>query len=113
MLQQADSEVRVEKGGMRPGGRKPHHVNSRVHEQTKKKRHLQTDQNQTLWGDKCPKGRQKKVGKVITLQSPNVTCCSLCPHYNKISLADKKFTSCTEIMTLLIKAKKRQKIPPP
>ena len=36
----------------------------------------------------------------------NVTCCSLCFHYNKISLADKKYPPCTDAMTLQIKLNK-------
>ena len=58
-----------------------------------------------FWGDKCSGGRQRKVEKGTNLQGPNVTPCSLCPHYNKISYADKKYPSCTDAMTLLIKAK--------
>ena len=73
--------------------------------QTKKSRNLQTDRKPHTLGDKCPRGRQRKVGKGGNLQHLNVTFCSLCPHYNKISLADKKFPSCTQAMTLPVKAK--------
>ena len=62
-------------------------------------------ENDTFWGEKCPGGRQRKVGQGRSLLHPNVTCCSLCSHYNKISLADKKYPSCTNAMTLPIKAK--------
>lgn len=37
-----------------------------------------------------------------------VMCCSLYSHYNKISLADKKYPSCICIMTLLIKTKDKK-----
>ena len=59
--------------------------------------------NHIFWGDVS--WRQRKVRKGGNLQCPNVTFCSICPHYNKISLADKKFPSCTNAMTLRIKAK--------
>ena len=48
--------------------------------------------NHIFWGDKCPGGRQRKL-RGRNLQHLSVTCCSLCPHYNKISLADKKIPS--------------------
>ena len=44
---------------------------------------------QTFWGNKCPGGRQRKVGKGRISSVPNVTFCSLCSHYNKISLAEE------------------------
>ena len=56
-------------------------------------------------GNKRHGDRQRKVGKGRNLRHPNVTCCSLCPHYNKISFVDKKYPSCTDAMTLPIKAK--------
>ena len=37
----------------------------------------------TFGGDKCPEGRKRKVEKSTNLQCQDVTCCSLCPHYNK------------------------------
>ena len=46
----------------------------------------------------------KKVGKGRNLLSSNVICCSLYSHHNKISLVDKKTPSCTNAMTLPIKA---------
>ena len=61
--------------------------------------------NHTSWSDKGPGGRQKKVGKGRNLLYLNITFSSLCHHYNKISLADKKYPSCICIMTLLIKTK--------
>ena len=48
----------------------------------------------------------------MTLWSLKVTFCSLCSHYNKISLADKKFPSCTNTMTLLIKTKGQKSLLP-
>ena len=40
--------------------------------------------NHTFCGAKTLGGRQRKVEEGTNLQYPNVTCCSLCPHYNKI-----------------------------
>ena len=53
------------------------------HRQTKKAEAFRLTGNQTLWAMKVAKGRN--------LMHPNVTCCSLFSHYNKISLAEKKF----------------------
>ena len=53
---------------------------------------------------------KRKVGKDRNLLHLHITCCSLCFYYNKISLADEKYPSCTTTMTLLIKAIK-DKIP--
>ena len=61
--------------------------------------------NHIFRGAKCSGSRQRKVGKGVNLQLPNVSCCSLYPHYNKISLSDERHPSCTNAMTLLIKAK--------
>lgn len=61
--------------------------------------------NHIFWGDECPGGGQRKVGKGIYLQRLKVACCSLCFHYNKVSLADRKYLSYTKAVTLLIKAK--------
>lgn len=61
--------------------------------------------NHTLWDDKCPGDTQRKVGKGENLQRPIVTCYPLCSHYSDINLADKKFPSCTDAMTPLIKSK--------
>ena len=36
-------------------------------------------------------GDKERWKKGRNLQCLNVTCCSLCPHYNKISLADKNY----------------------
>ena len=58
--------------------------------------------NHTFWGNKRPGDRQRKVRKGGNLLPLNVTCCSLCSHYNKISIADKKYPSRTDAMTLLI-----------
>ena len=65
--------------------------------------------NHAFGDDKCPGGRQRKLGKGRNLRHPNVTFCSLGRRYNKISLADKKFPSCTDAMTLQIKTKHGQK----
>ena len=65
----------------------------------------QTNRKLHVGGGKCPGGRQRKVGKGKNRQCLNVTFCSLCPHYSKISLANKIFPSCTNAMTFLIKAK--------
>ena len=51
--------------------------------------------------DKYPGSRQRKAGKVRNLLCPNVTCCSWCSHYNKISLTGKRHSSCTRVVTLL------------
>ena len=57
------------------------------------------------FGDKCPGGRTKKCGKMQEyLVCLNVTFCSLCFHYNKISLAHK-CPSYTDAVTFLINAK--------
>ena len=61
--------------------------------------------NHIFWGDECPGGRQRKVGKGIHLQRLKVACCSLCCHYNKVSLAEKKYPLGTDTMTLLLKTK--------
>ena len=66
-----------------------------VHGQAKKSMNPQTDSKPHIWGDKCPGGRLGKVGKSGNLQPPNVTFCSLCFHYNKISLECKKCPSYT------------------
>ena len=58
--------------------------------------------NHKFVGDNCLGGRQRKVGKGMNLLQLNVTCCLLCPHHNKISLADKKYPLCTDAMSLLI-----------
>ena len=47
---------------------------------------------------------QRNVGKCRNIWCLKVTFCSLCFHYNKISLADK-CPSCTDAMTFLINAK--------
>ena len=53
--------------------------------------------NTTLfWMIKVPVSDQES-GEMHT----NVTFCSLCSHYNRISLTDKKYASCTNTMTLL------------
>ena len=65
--------------------------------------------NHTFWGDKCTGGRQRKVRKGGNLWCLNLTCCSLCSHCNKISLADKKYPLHTDAITLSIKAKWGQK----
>ena len=68
-------------------------------------------ENHTFWGDKCP-GGQRNVEKGMHLQHSNVTSYSLCPYYNKISQADKKYLSCTNIMTLPIKVNKNKNLTP-
>ena len=74
-----------------------------------KSRNFQNDRKPYILGcvacPKCPERRQRKVGKGRNFWCPNTTFCSLCPYYSKISLADKKFSSCTNAMTLLIKVK--------
>ena len=58
-----------------------------------KSRNFQNDRKPYILGcvacPECPEGRQRKVGKGRNFQCPNTTFCSLCPYYNKISLADK------------------------
>lgn len=80
-----------------------------------KSRNFQNDRKPYILGcvacPECPEGRQRKVGNGRSFWWPNTTFCSLCPYYNKISLADKKFPSCTNAMTLPIKVK--SKILPP
>ena len=56
--------------------------------------------NHTFWMIKFPEA--KKGGEKRNLLQPKVTLCSLYSHYNKISLAHKKYPSCTDSMTLLI-----------
>ena len=56
--------------------------------------------NHTFWV-MCPGSRQRKMRQFRNLLCPNVTCCSLCSHYNKISLTDK-YPSCTDTVALLI-----------
>ena len=58
-------------------------------------------------------GIQRMVGKGRTLWHQTVTFCSSCPCYNKISLANKKYPSCTDAMTLLIQDQIKTKIPSP
>lgn len=62
---------------------------------------METDTKQHLMGNKCLEA-DKNMGKDECFKF-NVICCSLCSHYNKISLAGKKFPSCTDAVTLLIK----------
>lgn len=85
--------------------------------------------NQALGKEQRSVGRQRKTGtsrltgnctfsvvsvlkadretrKDRNLLLPNGTSCSLCSPYNKISLADKQHTPCSEAMTLLIKLNK-------
>ena len=69
---------------MGPDGRKPHITNSRVHGWIKKSQTSRLIENHTFFGGKCPGGRQRKVEKSTNLQCPDVTCCSLCPHYGEI-----------------------------
>jgi len=52
--------------------------------------------NHTFWVIRVPVSEQKS-GEMHT----NVTFCSLCPHYNRISLTNKKYASCTNAVTLL------------
>ena len=49
--------------------------------------------------------QNKKARKSRILQCSNVTSFSLCLHYNKSSLARKKYPPCTNAMTLPIKCK--------
>ena len=67
---------------MGPDGRKLHYANSGVHGQTKK---AGTSTLMECFGViKCPGNEQGMMEKGASLQHLNVTCCSLCPHYNKI-----------------------------
>ena len=66
--------------------------------------------NHTFWKISVLETDKRKVGKDRNLLHLHITCCSLCFYYNKISLADEKYPSCTTTMTLLIKAIK-DKIP--
>ena len=59
----------------------------------------------TFWGGEYPRGRQRKVGKDGALWHLTVNFCSLYSYYNKISLAEKKFPSCTDSLTLPNKTK--------
>ena len=52
------------------------------------------------------KGREVERPKSLASE---VTCGSLCPQHNQISLGDKKFPPCNAAMTRLIKAKQGQK----
>ena len=84
VLQQADSEMWAEKGGHGARWQKiPHRTNSGVHGQ-RKSRNLQNDRKPHILGWQMPWNQTKKGGKDGNLQRLNVTCCSLCPLYNKI-----------------------------
>ena len=48
-----------------------------------KQKTLDWQETMHFGGDKCPERRQRKMGMGMNLQHWNVTCCSLCPHYNK------------------------------
>ena len=61
----------------------------------------QTDRKPHTLGDECPGSRQRKVEKDENLLNPNINLYSLRSHYNKISLTDKKYPSCSEDITLL------------
>lgn len=82
-----------------------HHVSSSVLGQTKKSRTFQTAKKPHILGDKCPGGKERQTGKGGNLQHLNGNFCSLCPFYNKLNLADKKFPSYTDATTLPSKAK--------
>ena len=56
--------------------------------------------NHTFWGDMVLE-QTNKGGESLESPHLDVTCCSLCSHYNKINLAGK-FPSGTEAMSLLI-----------
>ena len=60
--------------------------------------------NHTLWVISVLEAFREKQEEGRNLQGLNVTCCSLCSHYNKISLADERFPSCSEAVALPIKA---------
>lgn len=81
-------------------------ANSTVRGWIKKRGTLQTDRKAHILGRDVPSGKSKKGGKERRSLMSNVTCCSLCPHYNKISHADQKYPSCTGTMTLLIELNK-------
>ena len=68
-------------------------------------KNLQTDRNHAFGDGKCPGGKQSMAGKGRTHLCPNVTFNLLGPHYNNSSFADKKHSSSTNSMTLLIKIK--------
>ena len=56
--------------------------------------------NHTSWDDKGPRCKQK-CGERQDLWHLDVTFCSLCSHYSKINLADKKNLACKDAMKLL------------
>lgn len=70
-------------GGIGPDGRKPHVVQTA--ETMGRQRKAGTSRltgSHTFGGNKCPGGRQRKVGKGVNLQHLNVTGGSSCPHCN-------------------------------
>ena len=54
----------------------------------------------TPFCDRGPKGRQSKVGNSRNLLCANVNLCSFCLHYSKTNLANKKYASSSNAMTL-------------
>ena len=76
----------------------------RFMDRQRKAENLQTqpDRKPYTLGDECPGSRQRKVEKGENLLHSNITFCSLCCHYNKISLTDEKYTSFSEAITPLI-----------
>ena len=71
-------------------------VTARVHGQTRKSRNLQTDRKPCILGDNFPGSRKERWGKVGSSWVMSVSCCSLCSHYSKFSLAAKKYPSGTD-----------------
>ena len=80
----------MEKWGQGPGGIISHILQTAVvHRQTKESRNMETDTKQHLMGNKCLEA-DKNMGKDECFKF-NVICCSLCSHYNKITLSDRNW----------------------